>query len=228
MKTDERALRIISNSPEHIHQRGQLLTFNGLPFVKFTSQAIWFGIERQTQRLDETSIGEFIAMIENLKLLRQSDGPNKSHLYYKLLPESWIESSLRNDISVLDANLILSPLHQQFRALSGQIDLLALRNDGRLVIIELKVLPNREHLFQAVDYWGEIEKQRSAGNLQGLFGGLEIADLPSLIYLVAPHSCFHGDFDFLAGTVSDEIEIYRFDLKENWRKKIEVIGRQKL
>ena len=103
-----------------------------------------------------------------------------------------------------------------------------MRKDGRLVIIELKVSPNREHLFQAIDYWQEIEQQRVAGNLRGLFGNLKIADEPSLVYLVAPHSCFHKDFQVLAETVSDEIEIYRFDLNENWRKKIKVIERQKL
>jgi len=34
---------------------------------------------------------------------------------------------------------------------------------------------------------------------------------------------FHRDFDFLAQTVSEEIEIYRFDLSENWRQHLKVM-----
>jgi hypothetical protein len=220
-----KAREIMSVAPNEIQIQGNNLTFNGLPFLKIGKDKTWFGIESQ-QVLVELNRKELAQLIENLQLYRRHDSPNKSHAFYKLLPEAWLESLLRNDISILDANLILSPLHQQFRASSEQIDLLALRKDGRLVIIELKVSPNREHLFQAVDYWQEIEKQRVAGNLKGLFGKLEISDAPSLVYLVAPHSCFHKDFDFLAKTVSDELEIYRFDINENWREKIKVIERR--
>lgn len=219
---------IISLLPNEIQVQGKKLAFNGLPFAKFKGNEVWFGVEAQTQNWTVSDGHELKQLIENLQLYRQHNSPNKSHVFYKLLPEAWLESSLRNDITVLDKNLILSPLHQQFRASSEQIDLLALRKDGRLVIVELKVSPNREHLFQAVDYWQEIEKQRVAGNLKGLFGKLEIADMPSLVYLVAPHSCFHKDFDFLSKTVSEEIEIYRFDINENWREKVRVIERRKL
>lgn len=217
--------KIISLAPNKIQLNGKSLTFNGLPFVSFNSEKIWFGIENQRQFLTESNWNELLQLIENLTLYRQHNSPNKHHAFYKMLPEAWLESILRNNISVLDANLILSPLHHQFRASSEQIDLLALRKDGRLVIIELKVSPNREHLFQAVDYWQEIEAQRVAGNLRGLFGDLPIADAPSLVYLVAPHSCFHKDFDFLAQTVSDEIEIYRFDLNDIWRETLRVLER---
>lgn len=222
------AQNIISLAPKEIQAQGSNLNFNGLPFVKIGKDKTWFGIENQRQILTQSNWKELTQLVENLQLYRRHDSPNKSHAFYKLLPEAWLESILRNDISVLDANLILSPLHNQFRASSEQIDLLALRKDGRLVIIELKVSPNREHLFQAVDYWQEIENQRIAGNLKGLFGNLKIADEPGLVYLVAPHSCFHKEFDFLAKTVSKELEIYRFDINENWREKIKVIERRKI
>lgn len=227
-KPSPTAQRIISIAPNEIQIQGNNLTFNGLPFVKIGKDKTWFGIEYQRQILTHNNWNELIELVENLALYRRHNSPNKSHAFYKFLPEAWLESILRNDISILDANLILSPLHNQFRASSEQIDLLALRKDGRLVIIELKVSPNREHLFQAVDYWQEIEKQRVAGNLKGLFGKLKIVDEPSLVYLVAPHSCFHKEFDFLAKTVSDELEIYRFDINENWREKIKVIERRKI
>lgn len=226
LKFNEKVRKIISLDPQNIQVKDKVLSFNGLPFARFNNEKIWFGIENNKQLLVENNWEELIKLIQNLSHYRHHNSPNKRHIFYKLYPEAWLESKLKNDISTLDSNLILSPLHNQFRASAEQIDLLALRKDGRLVIIELKVYPNREHLFQAVDYWQEIEKQRSAGNLKGLFGKLEIADQPSLIYVVAPHSCFHQDFDLLAQTISANLEIYRFDLNENWREDVKVIEKR--
>ena len=227
-KLSETAKRIISLAPQNVQLQGLNLTFNGLPFVKFGKDKTWFGAENQGQILTESNWHELVQIVENMMVYRHSNSQNRHHIFYKMLPEAWLESILQRDISLLDANIILSPLHNQFRASSEQIDLLALRKDGRLVIIELKVSPNREHLFQAVDYWQEIEKQRLAGNLKGLFGDLKIINQSSLVYLVAPHSCFHKDFEFLAKTVSKEIEIYRFDLNENWRKRLKIVERKKI
>jgi hypothetical protein len=157
---------------------------------------------------------------------------DKKNFLYRAAPEGWLESVLRRDVSRLDPNLILAPLHTQFRLSNkqGSLDLLALRNDGRLVVIELKVAPDREQVFQAVNYWRQIELQRRAGNIQraGLFDDWEIADVTPLVYLVAPLMSFHHDFDILARTVSPEIEIWRFDLNENWRREIRVSKRQRV
>jgi hypothetical protein len=98
------------------------------------------------------------------------------------------------------------------------------------VIIELKVAPDREMVFQAADYWRKIEFQRRKGNLQKakIFGDAEILNAPALVYLVAPALSFHIDLKFLARSIAPVIEIYRFDLNENWRESLKVIGREKL
>ena len=98
------------------------------------------------------------------------------------------------------------------------------------MIIELKVATDREMIFQAADYWRKIELQRRKGNLQKskLFGDLEIADRPAIVYLVAPTLSFHRDFSFLARTISGEIEIHRFNLAENWRENLKVLERRNL
>ncbi len=228
IKTNPLAEKIIALSPEEIQLQGAKITFNGLPFAQVSKQAVYFGVEQSNRLLTDSSWPELTTLIETLRLYRQSDSPSRRHIFYRLGPEAWLESRLRNNSSLLDANLVLSPIYNQFRASSEQIDLLALRKDGRLVIIELKVAPNREHIFQAVDYWQEIEKHRLAGNLRGLFNDLEMADEPSLVYLVAPHSCFHPDFDFLASVISPDLELYRFDLNENWRAGVKVLERKKL
>ena len=122
------------------------------------------------------------------------------HEFYRTSPEAWLESILRRDIRRLDANLILSPIYNQFRTSNDKIDLLALRRDGRLVVIELKTQPDREMIFQAADYWRKIELQRRRGVLPAadLFEGREILDEPVLVYLAAPALSFHRDYEFFA------------------------------
>lgn len=169
-------------------------------------------------------------MLENLEIYRRFDSTNKRHDFFRLAPEAWLESVLRRNIKLLDSNLILSPIYNQFRAAGDRIDLPALRKDGRLIVIELKTSPDREMVFQAADYWRKIELQRRGGNLQKwkIFGDLEIADAPTVVYLVAPTLSFHRDFAFLSKTISPEIEIYRFDLNENWRENLKVMSVSKV
>jgi len=82
-------------------------------------------------------------------------------------------------------------------------------------------------VFQAADYWRKIELQRRRGELAkaGLFGDLEILDKPALVYAVAPALSFHRDFEYFAGMLSPEIDLWRFELHQDWRKEVKVIAR---
>ena len=229
--------KITALAPENIDAiftaRGETVRFAGLPFVRLRNlggaEKAWFGIETKRQILNENTACEFAELLDNLKIHRRFNAPNKRHAFYTLAPEAWLESILRRDISRLDANLILSPLHHQFRAGRERIDLLALRTDGRLVIIELKAAADREMIFQAADYWRKIESERRTQRLQKakIFGDLEIKDEPALIYLVAPMLEFHHSFRFLATTIAAEIEIYRFDINQNWRENLRIVRQEK-
>lgn len=232
------AQEIIKISPEKIDvifsKNGETLRFLGLPFARVrrvvSEEKVWFGIEKDKQILSKTNERSFFDLIENLEKYRRADSPNVRHALYRSAPEAWLEAILRRNIRLLDANLILSPVYHQFRAERDKIDLLALRRDGRLVTIELKIAPDREMIFQAAEYWRKIELYRRQDNLQKarIFGALEIADKPTICYLVAPTLSFHPDFNFLAKTVSDEIEMHRFNLAENWRENLKVLSREKL
>lgn len=232
------AREIVNFAPEKIDaifsKRGETLRFYGLPFARvrrvLTEEKVWFGIEKEKRILSKSTEKDFFELLENLEYFRRFDSPNKRHFFYASAPESWLESLLRRNIKLLDANLILSPVYHQFRAEREKIDLLALRRDGRLVIIELKIAPDREMIFQAADYWRKIELQRRKGNLKKakIFGDLEISDKAAICYLVAPTLAFHPDFNFLAQTVSDEIEMHRFNLAENWRENPKVLERRKI
>lgn len=227
--------KIIELSPDKIDvvysKQGETLRFMGLPIARVRTMLgkgkAWFGIGRDRQILSDESWIDLTELVDLLEINRSAEAPNKRHDFYRTAPEAWLESILRRNIKLLDANLILSPIYNQFRSSNDKIDLLALRKDGRLVIIELKTQPDREMIFQAADYWRKIELQRRRGILAAadLFDGREILDKPALIYLAAPAWSFHRDFEFFARTVSSEIYLWRFELHENWRENVKVLAR---
>jgi hypothetical protein len=235
-KPSETAQRILALAPASIDivysRQGETLRFRGLPIARvrtlFGKEKCWFGIEKDKRILTSGNWPELTGLVAELEKYRTFCGDNLRHEFYRASPEAWLESILRRDIRRLDANLILSPIYNQFRASSDKIDLLALRRDGRLVIIELKTQPDREMILQAADYWRKVELQRRRGILReaDLFDGREISDRPALIYLVAPALSFHRDYEFFARALSPEIELWRFELHENWRDDIRVIARR--
>ncbi|QQS31637.1 MAG: hypothetical protein IPM50_08040 [Acidobacteriota bacterium] len=235
-RPSESAAATISKAPEAIDivfsRNGETLRFNGMPFARIRrvsgEEKVWFGTGRRMQLLDERNREQFDEEVEQLRLYRTASSPNKRHAYYQASPEAWLESILRRDIKLLDGNLIPAPIYNQFRSSNDKIDLLALRNDGRLVVVEVKAKPDRDAILQVVDYWRKIELQRRRGVLAeaDLFDGRDIADKPAVIYLAAPALGFHSDTEFFMRSVAPEIEIWRFELHQKWREKIRVIGRR--
>jgi hypothetical protein len=234
----ESAKQIVALAPDAIDvvraRRGETLRFHGLAFARVRllmgTERIWFGVEGASKRrlLDESTAQDWDGLLQQLSEHRRADAADQGHALYRSAPEAWLESLLRRDITRLDPGLRLAPLYAQFRAPQGEgtagpasrpVDLLALRRDGRLVVIELKVSADREHVLQGVDYWQRVEAQRRSGLLtrSRLFGDAEIADRPTLVYLVAPTLRFHRAFQLLAHAIDPVIEIYRFDINEDWR-----------
>jgi hypothetical protein len=202
-----------------------------MPFARVRSvmekERAWFGTSRERRILTDESWDDLADLVAALSSERSHENANKRHEYYRAASEAWLESILRRNIALLDGNLILSPIYNQFRSSNDKIDLLALRRDGRLVIIELKTQPDRAGVFQAADYWRKIELQRRRGLLAAadLFAGREILDKPALLYLVVPAWSFHRDLDFFAKCLAPEIELWRFELHENWREAVRVVSR---
>ncbi|HEX3248730.1 MAG TPA: hypothetical protein VHS05_04825 [Pyrinomonadaceae bacterium] len=241
----ELSTAIIAEAPEAIdvvHARhGETLRYFGLPFARVRSllgrEKVWFGIDRAHRRLlDETTWNEWQELLDDLRRHRSAAAVDHRHAFYRAAPEAWLESLLRRDITQLDPGLIIAPLHAQFRTARGAklgirpIDLLALRQDGRLVVIELKVSEDREHVLQGADYWRRVEAHRRRGHIAkaNLFGARKIIDEPPLVYLVAPTLRVHPSFQTLAHCISSDIEIYRFDINEDWRSGVRVMRRQRV
>jgi hypothetical protein len=236
---------VVSLAPDEIDfvraRHGETLRFKGLPFARVRRvgerEHIWFGVEDASRRrtlLDEESAHGFIKLINELREHRRAEAPDRKHALYRAAPEAWLEALLRRDVTRLDPALRLAPLHAQFRTplASGArpVDLLALRRDGRLVIIELKVAEDAALAIQGADYWRRISAYHHAGHIERarLFGDAEISDESPLVYLVAPMLRFHRSFETLALAVRPEIEMYRFDINEDWRAGVRVVRRTRI
>ncbi len=61
-----------------------------------------------------------------------------------------------------------------------------------------------------------------------MFGDAEISDEPPLVYLVAPILRFHRAFQTLARSITPEVEMYRFDINEDWRAGVRVMRRTRV
>ena len=236
---------IIAAAPEAIDvvqaRHGFTLRYFGLPFARVRSllgvEKIWFGLDGVHRRLlDESTRREWEDLLHDLRTHRSACAVDQHHAFYRSAAEAWLESLLRRDITKLDPGLIVAPLHAQFRTARGgklgirPVDLLALRQDGRLVVIELKVCEDREHVLQGADYWRRVEAHRRRGHIARarLFGDLTIKDEPPLVYLVAPTLRVHSSLPTLARCITDEIEIYRFDINEDWRTGVRVMRRMRV
>ena len=238
-------LAIVDQAPEAIdvvHARhGETLRYFGLPFARIRSlmgvERVWFGIEGAHRRmLDEASADDWLNLMNDLREHRSAVALDHRHALYRNAAEAWLESLLRKDITKLDPGLIIAPLHAQFRTARGgklgirPIDMLALRQDGRLAVIELKVSEDREHVLQGADYWRRVEAHRRRGHISKakLFGDRKIRDESPLVYLVAPTLRVHPSFSTLARCIASDIEIYRFDINEDWRSGVRVMRRMRV
>lgn len=242
----ELAASLVALAPAEIDtlraRKGETLRYLGLPFARVRRVAgrehLWFGVGRGgggrlRTLFDEASAPDFFKLLSELSAHRRADAPDRGHALYRAAPEAWLEALLRRDVTRLDPGLRLAPLHAQFRATRGAgsgarpVDLLALRRDGRLVVVELKVSEDAALALQGADYWRRIHAHQRAGHVRRarLFGDAEVSDDPPLVYLVAPLLRFHRSFHTLARALRPEIEAYRFDLNEDWRSGVRVVRR---
>jgi hypothetical protein len=238
-------LDILKEAPDAIdvvHARqGETLRYFGLPFARIRSllgtERVWFGIDgSHRQILEDVTFDAWMNLLNDLREYRSANAIDYRHALYRSASEAWLESLLRRDITKLDPGLIIAPLHAQFRTARGgklgirPIDMLALRQDGRLVVIELKVSEDREHVLQGADYWRRVEAHRRRGHINKakLFGERQVRDEAPLVYLVAPTLRVHPSFQKLASCIDSEIEIYRFDINEDWRSGVRVMRRMRV
>jgi hypothetical protein len=244
-RSSEITQRLVAFAPGAIDvvnaRHGETLRYFGLPFARVRRllgiERLWFGVEGARRHLLEAKTeNELTNLLTDLLEHRSANASDHHHALYRNAAEAWLESLLRRDITRLDPGLIIAPLHAQFRTARGgvlgvrPVDLLALRHDGRLAVIELKVSEAREHVLQGADYWQRVEAHRRRGHIARakLFGERKISNESPLVYLVAPTLRVHPSFNALARSIAPDIEIYRFDINEDWHAGVRVMRRTRV
>ena len=78
------------------------------------------------------------------------------------------------------------------------------------------------------DYCQRVEAHRRRGHISSAksFGERELSDESPLVYLVAPTLRFHASFR--TKMIAPDVEIYRFDINEDWRSGVRVVRRERV
>jgi hypothetical protein len=182
----------------------------------------------QPVTLTEANFAELEHLIQEIALHRCAESRDRRHPFYRLRAEAWLESTLRRNIRALDVTLDDRFVYSQIPTWRADersvIDLLAVNDQGRLVVIEIKAAEDPHLPLQGLDYWVRVEQARGRREFErrGLFPGLRLAAQPPLLYLAAPRLRFHRTFSPVARCLSPQIEAYRIGLNGDWRAGVRV------
>ncbi len=208
------------------------LRLRGLEIARFWRGRLLFGVGNDKRPLRE-NWAEFERLVQEVARIRHPESPEKAHPFYRLQAERWLEDVIREDARRVDPRLDPRFLYPQIPAYEtqgyGRVDLLGITEDRQLALLELKVDEDAEAPMQAVDYWLRIEWHRQRGDLtrRGYFPGLEIADRPTLVLIIAPFLRFHPTFDLVARWIDRRVPIYKIGIAEDWRKGVRVVFRKR-
>jgi hypothetical protein len=229
------------------------LLWNGLEFARVRTSAadnsfarseeILFGSGANATLLTEESTAKLREMVSELVARRQPSGDKRDTLY-RQQPERWLESMLRRSLDSIDAMIEPQPVYAQVPAFSAAdravLDLLAVRRDGRLVVVEIKADEDLHLALQSLDYWVRVQQHHRAtadkpgsaaskSDLErfGYFPGKQFRTDAPLLYLIAPALRVHPATEVVLRYVSPEVDWTLIALDERWREKIRVVFRKR-
>jgi len=211
----------------HLGNGSVSLQIRGLEFARAVGGQLTCGFGRRKK----SDLSTVVAMANEVARIRCAHSEDTEHPFYLTNPESWLESSIRQNPESLDATLRKSPIYGQVpifhSAERGVIDLLGIDHTGRLTVIEIKASPSIPLPFQALDYWLRVVKHLSAGDFErlGYFPDMTISRETPRILLVAPASEFHSTSETLLAALPPHIGVTRLGLAANWRHELKVVVR---
>ncbi len=244
----ERILKLAPSLIEarlHSQLEAESFSLHGLEFARMEgvgSERVSFGVaglpdgfgSPAQALLTEDNFPQLAQLVNQIVLYRSAQAPDRRHPFYRLRAEAWLESLLRRDIRTLDATLDERFVYSQIPAWRADersvLDLLTVNYQGRLVVIEIKASEDAQLPLQGLDYWLRVEQARARGEFarRDLFAGIELAEQPPLLYLVAPRLRFHRSFSTLAQCIAPWVEAYRIGINTNWRAGVRVHTRARL
>jgi len=229
---------IVALAPDAIRVHASLQTqevhlrFRGLTFARWHDGRVQFGIDKTCKELTPYAQPALKRLVGNLQNYRSPCANDLRHPLFRLQAERWMQSLVLQDIRNIDVSLDPAHVYEQVFAIGGGphgiIDLLCLTRTRRLALLELKATENLNLPLQAADYYSRIRRHLAQGDLAryGYFSGLELQQVPPLVYLVAPALRFHPSTDSLLGYLNSEMEVIRIGLAESWRRGLRVVMRQ--
>lgn len=254
--------RLMSLVPEGARERIELrarsatevaLTLHGLDFARVRhgvaahsfarEDELTFGAGPNETPLSEENEPLCRELLGRLFRSRHADGAHTDALF-RLQPERWLESRLRNNISELLPNLRGDLFYSQVPALStgdrGMLDLLTLDRAGRLAVIEIKADEDLHLPLQALDYWIRVRtlnddrqpavgagEAKSAFERQGYFDGAEVSPLAPRLLLAAPALRIHPANETVLRYFSPQVDWELIALSEHWRRELKVVFRKR-
>ncbi|MGC1297291.1 MAG: hypothetical protein WA869_19860 [Alloacidobacterium sp.] len=152
---------------------------------------------------------------------------------FRLQPERWLESELRQGLAELEPAIREDFVYTQVPTFAGgdrgMIDLLSVNWSGRLMVLELKADEDLHLPLQGLDYWLRVRQVHAAGELQkhGYFNGVELSQAPPLLMLVAPALRIHPANETGLRYLKAEVQWTLLALDEHWRQRRRVIFRKR-
>ena len=230
------------------------LLLHGLEFARIRQSAsansfarvteTTFGAGAQETVLDAQSEPMLREFVQRLFLRRHAGGSHKDPLF-RMQPEAWLESSLRQNIGPLtDGQGSLSQFNTDhvyaqvpaFQASDrGMLDLLTVTQEGRLAVLELKADEDMHFALQGLDYWlrvrwhhtQTVDASTGLGTFQrhGYFPGMRLSPEAPRLYLVAPSLRIHPATQTVLRYFKPEVDWTLLGLGEKWRQEMKVITR---
>ena len=172
---------------------------------------------------------------------RRTVAGDKRDVLYRMQPERWLEGELRRDLTRLDGGLVNGPVYSQVPAFAGgdrgMLDLLAIGQDGRLAIIEVKADEDPQLALQGLDYWirvrwhhaQNLDAASGLGEFQrhGYFGGVHLSTEAPRLLLVAPALRVHPATEIVLRYLSERVDWTLLAVDERWRSGMRVVWRKR-
>jgi len=206
---------------------------HGVAVGSFARQdTITFGAGANETPLTDETQDLFCELIQRVYDGRFAGGSVRNPLY-RLQPERWLESELRQGLAELEPSIREEFVYVQVPAFAGgdrgMIDLLSVTRSGRLLVLELKANEDLHLPLQGLDYWLRVRQVHAAGELQkhGYFNGVDLSGAPPLLMLVAPVLRIHPANETVLRFLKPEVDWTLVALDEHWRQRRRVIFRKR-
>jgi hypothetical protein len=196
---DAEIARIVGIAPTllqavpHIAGRAVSIRFRGLEVARVAENVITYPLGEPLEALIDT--------------LAEERRHGSRHPLARAHEEAWLESNLIGRIrDVLPVRQ--DAIYPQVPSFKGEerkiIDLLAVTDEGRLVVIEIK----------------------ASSDPDGYFRDIRIRNEPAVLVMVAPLLSFHKGLDRLLAILPPTLPLLQVGINQTWKREIKVLRRK--